>query len=504
MQGEIDSQSMQNFESNAAEVTERIEMLLLSADADSVLLGLELAQNPALGLSHLTVVAALHLFHRSETVREMGHRVFSRLASPELQDHVRAHWEPTHLKGHPDVYYNAIRLVGEHPTLDRDRLIRLAVRLRRRAPETVAQHFPQAFTEWARLQVHDDELSLSGYRFPYLPGSLGEFSGLKALEMNSCTLRRLPHALADLDQLLSLDVSDNLLRELPDFLADLPQLVQLKWGGNPIRSFPPVLGRMPQLKRLELDLRHLKDLGGLDHCQQVEWLSLRYARLDELPVEVLSLRRLQGLTARKAGLTRLPEGLAGLQQLQDLDLEDNDFPAFPPVLARMGSLQFLTLGRVDDPGEVRSLVVLEHLSRLTMQAHFDAWPAGWCQLPRLRTLRLADGRLRELPLAFSQLVELQSLDLSNNRFTEWPEVLRHVDLMDLNLHGNRLTSVPPWISELASLTVLDLSHNPLTDLPEEIFGMKRLVRLELQNTQLSLAQIKRFAEDLPHTRVRFS
>ncbi len=492
-------------ETDGAEIAERMEMLLLSADADSVLLGLELAMNPAIARGQLTLVLALYLFHRSARVQELGGRVFAHLAGPGLRDHVARNWEPTHLKGHPDVYYNAIKAVGQHPDLEENRLIKLAVRLRRRAPETVAQHFPQAFLEWARIYVVNDEfLPLSGYRFPYLPGSLAELSFLRVLEANNCGLRRLPQSLTALLDLQILDVSDNLLRELPDFLADLPQLEQIKWGGNPVRHFPPVLARMPRLKSLELDLRHLRSLEGLETCQQVEWLKMKYGRMETLPEEVMKLKRLQGLTARKAGLKTLPDSMVDLKRLEDLDLEENSFAEMPSVLGELTSLQFLSLGEVRSIGSVEKLAKLNKLSRLTMAPMFKEWPAGWCMLPRLRTLRLKDGRLESLPLAFSQLIELHSLDLSNNRFTEFPEALQHVDLMDLNLHGNRISQVPDFIQDMTSLSVLDLSHNPLKELPEAIFNMKRLVRLELQNTQLPLAQIKRLTEELPNTRVRFS
>lgn len=492
-------------ELNATEISERMEMLLLSSDPSSVLLGLELAMNPAIAEGQLTLILALYLLHRSEKVRDMGGRAFARLAGADLRTYVGQNWESTHLKGNPDVYYNALRKLGEHPELEGERFLKLAVRLRRRAPETVAEHFPKVFLEWAKIYlVHGEFLPLSGYRFPYLPASLSEIKGLKSLEANNCGLRRIPEAVVQLDELLTLDVSDNLLRELPDFLADMPALVQLKWEGNLIQQFPDVIARMKGIQSLDLDLRSLRDLRGLEKCQQVEWIKVKYGRRSDLPAELLELRNLHGLTMRKAGLKQLPDGMVRLKKLEDLDLEENNFAEMPPVLGQMASLQFLTLGKVESAESLPSLARLEKLSRLTMSPRFRAWPAGWCQLPRLRTLRLKDGLLEELPIAFSQLIELHSLDLSNNRLEIFPSVLQHLELMDLNLHGNNISEIPPEIVEMKKLTVLDLSHNPLTRLPDEIYQMKRLVRLELQNTQLPLEQIKRFARDLPHTKVRFS
>ena len=489
-----------------SEAAARLEMLLLSEEKDSVLLGLELAQSQASLLAGVTPVAALSLFHRSVEVRDLAARTMSRLAGADLRSHIGLHWEPTHLKGRAEVFYKAVREIGRHPDIDERSLTKMAVRLSHKAPERAAQHFPLAFLEWARTHVFQgDSLHLDGYEFPFLPHSIGELPQLRYLSLKECGLRRLPPALARLKRLTRLDLSHNSLTELPDFLAELPELYDLRWRDNPIAQFPKILSKIDNLQKLDLDMRHVKDLRGLEDCKQVRWLNLKDAKLKTVPEQVLALKKLVSLEIAEAGLEELPREIGMLKELEELNLGANAIRNLPREVLGLRKLRSLALGKVREVGEIKSLSPLSGLWRLTMEPEFEEWPGEWCALPDLRELHLSEGKLKRLPSAFTQLGQVGHLDLSQNHFEHFPEVLTEMpELRELNFHSNRISILPPSIGRMTSLTVLDLSHNPLKTLPEEIFELRRLVRLDLHNCQLPKELQERLREELPRTKVRFS
>lgn len=489
----------------SAEVASRLEALLLSNDKDSVLLGLELLRTTGVELHGLTPIVALSLFHRSPEVRDLAERSLSGMAGASLRQHISAHWEPTHLKGRAEVFYKSVKAIGQHRQVQARKLMSMAVRLANKPPEMVAEHFPQAFLEWARLQrFQGDALHLDGYQFPYLPHSIGALEDLEYLSVKDCGLKRLPKAITKLQNLIRLDLSHNQLTELPDFLAELTRLYDLRWRDNPIADFPKVLARIGNLQKLDLDMRHLKRLRGLEKCQQVRWLNLKDAQLKELPEEVMALTQLVSLEVAEAGLKTLPRSIGAFQEMEELNLGANAIADLPGELLELRKLKSLALGKVRKVGELDSFASMQALWRLTMEPALSHWPRNWCDMPGLMELHLSEGELETLPPEFSQLQNLIHLDLSQNHFDLFPEVVTTLpDLMELNFHSNRLSRLPGSIGQMKSLSVLDLSHNPLHTLPEEIFELRRLVRLDLQNTHLPRELQERLKAELPHTKVRF-
>lgn len=468
------------------EAAQRLEFLLLSRDPDSVLLGLELAHNPELALGQLTPLLAVALFSSDGKIRDLAKTALQTHGSASLFNHITKHWQGTHRKGKAAVFYRAVTAIGEHPQIEEDRLMKMAVRLTMKFPNGVAHEYPQAFAEWCQHRVFNrDTLHLDAYHIPHLPSSIGQFTELRELSLQHCQLKKLHPALSKLTQLQTLRLSHNQLEDLPDYLHRLPQLSDLQWDHNSIVAFPKVLNQLNGIRKLDLDLSELKNLDGLEKCSQLGWLQIKKAEQPSIPSEVLALTQLQSLEMCEADLLEVPEMLAAFHQLVELDLGGNDFNHFPAVLLRLPQLKALALGRLESVGSV-SLKEMIHLQRLTLQCGFNAWPEAWCQLPEMLTLHLEDGLLEELPEAFSQLTSLGSLNLEKNKFSTWPDALSNMpDLMELGLHNNQLTEIPESIGQMTSLSVLDLSHNPLTTLPEAIFHLPRLSRLELGNTKLT-------------------
>lgn len=76
-----------------------------------------------------------------------------------------------------------------------------------------------------------------------------------------------------------------------------------------------------------------------------------------------------------------------------------------------------------------------------------------------------------------QLKELQTLDISDNRFT----------------------GLPAEVGRLDKLEVLNLSNNPLTGLPYELGNLKNLKTLDLRGTDYSATDLEVIRANLPQT-----
>ena len=94
-------------------------------------------------------------------------------------------------------------------------------------------------------------------------------------------------------------------------------------------------------------------------------------------------------------------------------------------------------------------------------------------------------RLTTLPIAFSQLQKLTSLDLQRNRFSAIPDCIFDMkSLTVLLLQKNRITSISPKIAQCIQLVSLNLSYNRLQKLPVEMAECRSLKHLLLSVNQI--------------------
>lgn len=84
-----------------------------------------------------------------------------------------------------------------------------------------------------------------------------------------------------------------------------------------------------------------------------------------------------------------------------------------------------------------------------------------------------------------RLVELRRLDLGQNDFIEFPEVIGAFrNLTELWFDFNRLIDIPETIGELAALVYFDCSYNKITELSWEIGHCTNLTDLTLSSNDL--------------------
>ncbi len=111
-------------------------------------------------------------------------------------------------------------------------------------------------------------------------------------------------------------------------------------------------------------------------------------------------------------------------------------------------------------------------------------------LDRWYQITLKDGRVDALfihrksidsiPAAIGNLTELTRLNLNSNSIKTLPvEIWGLPKLVDLDIGGNELTTIPSDIGNFTELTALVLAGNLLTTLPDEIWSLTKLTKLYL-------------------------
>ena len=175
---------------------------------------------------------------------------------------------------------------------------------------------------------------------------------------------------------------------------------------------------------------------------------------DQLPQFVRDIERYRALRELDIQciekLEKFPEALGSLAELETLRMDNGNGcqgnPQLPESLGRLRKLRTLVLYGVQDPD------VQRHESR------------------------------QELPKTFSQLKNLEIVNLGRNHFRELPSFIRDLPkLKELDFSFNQLKDVPRWIASIKTLKSLDFFGNDLRDLPDALEGAPLLASVNLGN-----------------------
>ena len=141
--------------------------------------------------------------------------------------------------------------------------------------------------------------------------------------------------------------------------------------------------------------------------------------------------------------------------------------------------------------EHRLLVLPLALDRMTVLKvlrlylnNFESLVPGIEKLRSCHSMNLSSNRLSTLP-AFPAAHSLTSLDLSNNKFVEFPDSISEISaLLVLNLSQNLLLEIPSCTALLTQLTLLDISRNSIDTLHPRFWLMTSLEVLKLNHNSM--------------------
>ncbi|XP_076459454.1 malignant fibrous histiocytoma-amplified sequence 1 homolog [Babylonia areolata] len=357
-----------------------------------------------------------------------------------------------------------------------------------------------AFKGWVPRVLYSyslDTLHLPFLRllsFPVGGTALGNLTSMKTFHAVGNYLCRLPACFVECRLIVSLDLSFNYFTEIPHPVFSLVNLQELNFAYNDIEHVGEDIGQLVNLRFLNLGGNTLQSLPeNIAICEKIQKLDLSgkfYPRgkMKDFPQGVCSLVDLTELDLSWQQIEKIPDEFGNLVCLEKLNLKGNRLVHVSSEMRMCVKLQSVNLA-----GALRlcsqipaALFSLEDLQSLNLSDNFfTEIPEEVLGLGHLTTLNMQRNALLRLPDNLFQLQNLSHLELSENYLETLPAAVGSLSsLIHLGLDRNRLTEIPDELCQVTSLVSLAVSSNQLSSIPEKIHHLSKLQFLSLENNKL--------------------
>ncbi|MBT4594506.1 hypothetical protein HOD08_01350 [bacterium] len=186
------------------------------------------------------------------------------------------------------------------------------------------------------------------------------------------------------------------------------------------------------------------------------------------------------LTCNDLGITELPEIIGKLKNLQSINLSKNLLKKLPPTIANLKQLEFLEANNnvlMEFPKCIRGLTNLKSLKMDGNKIPSIQGRLG--NLQNLELLSFEDNIICYVSPDLFDLPKLKSISLSKNRIKKIPEIGNLKSLEFIELEENEISEIPADIMYCENLKKLSLKGNPLSSVPEELYDIKTLKEIGL-------------------------
>ena len=329
---------------------------------------------------------------------------------------------------------------------------------------------PRALYSYSLNTLHLPFLRLVS--FPVGGTALGCLTSMKTFHAVGNYLYRLPTSFVECSFIVSLDLSFNHFTEIPQPVFCLVNLEELNFAHNDIEMVHNDIGELVNLRYLNLAGNTLDSFPeNIARCDKINKLDLSgkfYPRgkMKDFPAGVCSLHDLTELDLSWQQIERIPDEFGNLIFLQKLNLKGNRLMHVSQELSKCAKLHIVNLAGA---------------LRLCSQI-----PAALFGLEDLQSLNLSDNFFTEIPEEVLGLSHLISLNMQRNALLRLPDNLFQLqNLSHLEFSENYLETLPGLVGNLSNLTYLGLDRNRLTEIPEELCNASSLVTLALGSNQLA-------------------
>ncbi|XP_061944525.1 disease resistance protein RPV1-like isoform X2 [Populus nigra] len=339
-------------------------------------------------------------------------------------------------------------------------------------------------------------------------------SFLETLNLSGCSnIKKCPETAR---KLTYLNLNETAVEELPQSIGEQSGLVALNLKNcKHLVNLPENIYLLKSL--LIADFSGCSSISRLpDFSRNIRYLYLNGTAIEELPSSIGGLRELIYLDLVGCNLLKnLPSAVSKLGCLKKLDLSGcSSITEFPKVSNTIKELYLNGTAILEIPSSIECLFDLAEL-HLRNCKQFEILPSGICKLRKLERLNLSGCvQFRNFPEVLEPMVCLRYLYLEQTSITELPSPIgnlmglaclevgnckylkdiecfvdlqlpeRCVDLdslRKLNLDGCSLSEVPDSLGRFSSLEVLELSGNNFQTIPISINKLFELQYLGLRN-----------------------
>jgi len=174
---------------------------------------------------------------------------------------------------------------------------------------------------------------------------------------------------------------------------------------------------------------------------------------------------------------------------------DNN-PYLPGVISYTNLDAALTDDNRKDKDEIFLAMSYQNLDSLSFRVG---------DLNMLTHIELRGNNLSTLPIALKKCINIYYIDISNNKFTDMPEVFIEMPwVFTFKADSNMISEIPMELRNIR-LGILSLAYNRITKWPDGLtfFEDDDLIILDLTGNPIPLAEQDRIRKLLPRTEVRF-
>lgn len=194
-------------------------------------------------------------------------------------------------------------------------------------------------------------------------------------------------------------------------------------------------------------------------------------------------------------LKKLPAVINTFKDIQTLDLSANQLSTLDLELSKLTNLRNLIVkdNLLDDQSLPKDFFNAVQLESINLSGNmFTQFPYQLLEIKTLREIYLGSNKIQCLPRNYENLQRLEVLYLGGNSIKTIPEELSQLkNLTSLNLSNNSITTLPTQLAKLKKIRNLALHANNLTTLPIELVMLLNLSELSLRNNPL----VNNFARD---------
>jgi len=288
---------------------------------------------------------------------------------------------------------------------------------------------------------------------------------INKLDVSHNRIKTLSKNLMDL-QLNSVNFSYNNLTNV-DLLAEIQSLTDINISYN---NFLTIIPDFPYAVSLDISATKINPLPQDLRLAKIQHLGISTLKLTEFPKIVLAFPALMSLDISFNEITVLPEEISIFKSMTSLDISSNPISFLPTQI-----------------GDLKTLKIF----KLKQTLKLSKLPDSFSNLTNLELIDITGGRVQEFDINFKHWSNLKTIEYNSGGFKSFSaksalSIPYLTSLERVSLAFNQMKTVPKEFGFLSSLRQIDLRSNLLTKIPGEFsFLNPSKVSLELENNPLN-------------------